>query len=444
MLPFPLADASYAVQALLTLGAVVAGALALLLPAQWALYGVMLAIPFDNYAVAVGPLGISVSDLLLVVVGARWAFTALRRRACVVRSELYLPAALFYIALLPSFFVTFDLRVSVRQAFSILMMLLTMVLAATLLRSRARLAGAVTTTLVASLAMSLLALFQLYVFLRYRVAPWQPVIDVVRLGGITFPRLVATYFDPNYFALYLIVPVVLGLFVALDGSASARYRTFAALVVLLDLSVFALTFSRGGWVTLLAFMAAFVLLRARTSGRPLWLLMLLTVIAATPLAAALLIGINPVSVANRLTLLQLGMEVMAQRPLTGSGLGTFIELPQNPLGKLAHSTYLQIGADAGIAALIAFVALMLVVIFNALRAARSAQPGLARSILIGGLFALGCAAVQSAFLNALVMKHLWVLVGLTSAAAAAVRSPITTPQPAMTGPVATTPGTETA
>ena len=414
-------------------GAAVAAILAISLPVRWLLYGVILALPFDNYAVPVGPLGISVSDALLVVVTLRWLLTALYRGGRIARSELYLPAALFYVLLLPSFFVTFDFGISLRQAFSILMMLLTAIVTANLLRSERRLMGAVMATLAASLVMSALALLQLAIWTRYRISPLQSVVDVVQLGGVKFLRLTGTTFDPNYLALYLVVPLVLGLFVALEGQVSSRYKAFAWLVVGLDLAVFVMTFSRGGWVTLLAFMAAFVLLRARAVSRAVWLGMLVAVVIAAPVVAALVVSINPASVVNRLSLLQLGLGVMAKHPLVGTGLGTFMYLPQNVMRRFAHSTYIQVGADAGIPALLAFLSLAAVVVFNALRARRVAQPGVARTILTGCLFALGCVALQSAFLNALVLKHLWVLVGMTSAAAALARTdaPDTEPAPAL-------------
>jgi O-antigen ligase len=403
-------------------GIAAAAILALLLPAHWLLYGVIVAIPFDNFAVPVGPLSISLSDALLVIVTLRWLLRALYRGGRIARSELYVPAALFFVLLLPSFFATFDLRVSLRQAFSILMMLLTAIIAANLLRTDRRAVNSVTWILSASAIISLLALVQLFIWARYHVAVFQREPDVVHLGDLNMLRLTATYFDPNYFALYLIVPIVLGLFAAVEGQASPRYRSFAWLIVALDLAVFLMTFSRGAWVTLLVFMAAFVLLRARAPSRGVWLAMLIGVLIATPVVAALLVGINPASIWRRLTLLQLGMEVMAGRPLTGTGLGTFMYLPQNELHRLAHSTYIQVGADAGIPALVAFMALMIVLGFNAITALRGARPGMARTVLLGCLFALGCIAAQSAFLNALVLKHVWLLAGLTSAAAAVARS----------------------
>ncbi|UCH32937.1 MAG: O-antigen ligase family protein [Armatimonadota bacterium] len=398
------------------------GVLAVLLPVRWLLYGVILAIPFDNYAVPVGPLGISVSDALLVVVTLRWLLAVLYRRGRIARSELYAPAALFYVLLLPSFFVTFDLGLSLRQAFSILMMLLTAVVVANLLRGPGRLMGAATALLVGSAIMSLLGFAQLLVWMRYHVSPFQPNVDVVRLGGITFLRLTATYFDPNYFALYLIAPIVLGLFVALESGASRRYKTFAWLVVLADLALFVMTFSRGGWLTLLAFMGVYVLLRARARPRGAWVAMLVAVIIAAPLVAGVLVGINPTSVVHRLSLLQLGAEVMTEHPLTGAGLGTFRHLPENRLARPSHSTYLQIGADAGVIALLGFLCLALVVAVNAIRALRVARSEPTRAILLGTIYALGCLALQGSLLDALIAKYLWILVGMSSAAAAVARS----------------------
>ena len=117
-------------QAFLILGIGVAAVLAVVLPVHWLLYAAILAIPFDNFAVPVGPLSISVSDVVLVVVALRWLLQVAASGGRIARSELYAPAALFYALLLPSFFVTFDRAVSTRLAFAILMMLMTAVMQA--------------------------------------------------------------------------------------------------------------------------------------------------------------------------------------------------------------------------------------------------------------------------------------------------------------------------
>ena len=409
-------------QAFLILGIGVAAVLAVVLPVHWLLYAAILAIPFDNFAVPVGPLSISVSDVVLVVVALRWLLQVAASGGRIARSELYAPAALFYALLLPSFFVTFDRAVSTRLAFAILMMLMTAVVATNLLRRESRLTGAVTAILLASAAISVLALFQLMVWFRYHVPILQPSPDVVRIGGVSLLRLTATYFDPNYFALYLMGPIILGLFVGLEGRMSQRYRTFVWSVVALDLVVLLLTFSRGGWVTLLAFMAVFVLLRPKAPSRSLWLAMLVIALVAAPLVATVLVRINPSSVFYRLALQKLGVEVMTEHPLTGTGLGTFRHLPQNPFAKPSHSIYLQIGADAGIPALIAYLLLGLIVMFNAVRGLRVARDGPTRAVLLGTIYALGCLAVQSALLDALIAKYLWIFIGMASAAAAVARA----------------------
>jgi O-antigen ligase len=413
---------SASLQAFLVLGIGVAAVLAIVLPVHWLLYAAILAIPFDNFAVPVGPLSISVSDVVLVVVALRWLLQVAARGGRIARSEIYLPAAIFFALLLPSFFVTFDRPLSARHAFSVLMMLATAVVATNLLRRESRLVHAVTATLIGSVGIALVALVQLYVWIRYHFPLFQLVPDVLRIGHVTLLRLTGSYFDPNYFALYLMGPIVVGFFVALEGGLSRRYQRFLWLAVSLDLVVLLLTFSRGGWVTLLAFMLVFVLLRARAPSRSLWLAMLIIALVAAPLAATVLVQINPASVFYRLALQKLGVEVMTEHPLTGTGLGTFRYLPQNRFHEPTHSIYLQIGADAGIPPLVAFLWLGLVVMFNAVRALRVARPGPTRVVLLGVIYALGCFAIQAALLDALILKCLWIFIGMSSAAAALARA----------------------
>jgi len=118
----------------------------------------------------------------------------------------------------------------------------------------------------------------------------------------------------------------------------------------------------------------------------------------------------------RLALWQGGLEMVREQPLTGIGLGTFKEriLKYAPPGFdaqfLAHNTYLEMAAEAGIPALLAFVGLFVFSWINMGRIRRATkESGPLLIYQVAGSVQAGMIgfAVAIFFLSAVFLKLFW-------------------------------------
>lgn len=200
---------------------------------------------------------------------------------------------------------------------------------------------------------------QLY---RY-FSPFYSELFVARGAGFS---VVATFSNPNILAGYgaMVLPIIWAL--ATDARSSSR--VFWAAVSVLVSGVVLLTFSKAGWVLVMALAASWVLARITAGTRP---------VAAAGAGIALglfvlfidrLLGYfslvfpnaREMSVDSRLGLWRVSLSAFAESPLLGFGLDGFAaatsELRATGLADLvrAHNIYLQTLVDIGLVGTVLF------------------------------------------------------------------------------------------
>jgi putative inorganic carbon (HCO3(-)) transporter len=193
-----------------------------------------------------------------------------------------------------------------------------------------------------------------------------------------FPLLVSDTIHPNVMAgsLIILIPLPLAwLFFNKDRKLWGR-SLLAAFALLVMLVVLALTKSRGAWMALGAVLGILLLMRWRWG----WVVL----VAGALLISVVIyrIGLQPVvealSTTGSVTTLDLRLETWSRAifmiqdfPLTGVGLGTYGYVADAlypfflaPPGKVehAHNLFLQIGVDLGIPGLIAWSAILFLMI----------------------------------------------------------------------------------
>lgn len=237
--------------------------------------------------------------------------------------------------------------------------------------------------------------------------------------------------DPNYEALSLIIMIPLAVWMGWTESRW-QWRALGKGAALSLTAATLLTQSRGGLLALAA-VGCVALLRAR--GRPVGRLMLLAAagafVALSPASlwrryesisvSGVAVNGDESSVGARLEVLVAGLHMIERHPLLGVGLDRFkaLSADYNPalraseMNFVAHDTYVQVAAEAGLPALAVFIAIMIAGFANCRAAVRGASDPALAGIAAAMRLALLAYAVAALFLSAEFLVWYWMLVFLS-------------------------------
>jgi putative inorganic carbon (HCO3(-)) transporter len=265
-------------------------------------------------------------------------------------------------------------------------------------------------------------------YLGFAQAPIRQIV-----GSTNSYRSAGPIGDPNFYALVLAVVVPLAVYRVRDERRGAL-KLAAAAVVLITLVAIALTYSRGGILTVaIALVLCGLLLRPR----PRDVAVVIGVLAGvTLLLPGSVIGrVTSVtsktdsSISDRLGSERVALEMFIDHPILGVGANNFAEtyfpyaLRLNVPGAAnkPHNTYLSIAAETGLVGLLSFgaaMATLLIAVWKKRTAARAAgdrvMEGLAASVFV----ALSTYLVGVSFLPIAYPRYLWVIAGVALAIAA--------------------------
>lgn len=250
--------------------------------------------------------------------------------------------------------------------------------------------------------------------------------QVIRFGG----RLGVGLHESNYFALILVLLLPLPFtFARQEKVAWKRWLWIAGIgVILLELI---LTGSRGGFLGLLVVLGLLCArMMRRTSlalGAMAGVLLILLAIVPNPLAQRLLASgldreVQDTSVAisnqQRLAVLKAGLRMISAHPLAGVGLGKFkgsVEKYGGP-PRIAHCTYVELAAELGVSALLAFLVLIYATLRSLGRSRRLATAAgnmRLRDLSLGLEAGLAGYLVGALFLSAQYEKFFWLVLFLS-------------------------------
>ena len=221
--------------------------------------------------------------------------------------------------------------------------------------------------------------------------------------------------DPHTLSLFL--GMALFCMFGFWGLAGRRAQPFFVLGLVLILLAIVLSFSRGGYIALIAGGAMFVALSWRSvaeRARKLILLSFVMVIVITVAAPSVRdrfvssFDVHEGSVAGRLALWRDTAGVFLEAPVLGVGLGGLahtlspaesFRVPTN-----AHNTYLEIAAELGIAGLLFFASIVALALFAFARQKDALARGFAAAVAVF--------AVQSFLETTLFSPQVFVVFGL--------------------------------
>ena len=191
-------------------------------------------------------------------------------------------------------------------------------------------------------------------------------------GGEGLVRVYSTFGNPNVYAIFVIVALILSLGFAFDPKRR-KISALYVLTALLNSVSLALTFTRGAWIAVILSALALIIIKSRKAPR-----LLLIPAAAIPVAMFLLpsgiierflssFGAPDTSAAYRLSIWRSSLRMFANRIFIGAGVGEeaftdeFVKFAEEGVvtPHHSHNLFLEIGCELGIFALVIFLFLIL-------------------------------------------------------------------------------------
>ena len=252
-----------------------------------------------------------------------------------------------------------------------------------------------------------------------------------------FPRIQAFSMEPLYFANYLLIPLCVGLALAIARVEVIKRFWLIALLALLLVN-FILTVSRGGYFGLLvSFLILGIFFFKKTFT---WRNILIGVVTAAIVVYGVTFALSKgeyratneflshlkleditagESIQGRLITFRHALHAYDQSPIFGLGIGNYGPWAKNypPVRPktgwdIVNNQYIELLAETGLVGTITFGLIILVLIFRTLMALKYASDIFLKSVLIGLLAALAGVLVQYNFMSTLYIIHIWVLIGL--------------------------------
>ena len=241
--------------------------------------------------------------------------------------------------------------------------------------------------------------------------------------------------DPNFYSQILVAVLPFGLIFAF-AHPSKRVRAFAAALCVPLMAGVILSFSRGAALTVfLLGISLFFLHYVRMRYAFLFAALLIVAVVSMPGYLNRIGSVSTVSshrreddsMRQRTAIIRTGVEVFLRNPVLGVGVGqapNYIEISglgysAGRRGLAPHNTYLELLVESGILGFTCFMAIVVVMIRNLLRAGRywiGKRPEYAH-LCTACMLSVCAFLATSLFLHLAFPRYFWLLMGLAGAAA---------------------------
>jgi O-antigen ligase len=241
--------------------------------------------------------------------------------------------------------------------------------------------------------------------------------------------------DANTFAISAMLCLPLAFYLMLERRP-AWERLYYLACSISSLAAVILGASRGGFLGLMASYLLAVLKSRRPFRRlALVIILLLPIIILLPQSPLRRLfhpdWVDNIAVASRQTAWKGGLNMIKAHPLFGVGLGNFKPLvlqyegTENKVQSVAHNTFLEIGAELGMPAMLMFVAL-LITTYRSLEKVRRQAVRSGTRLFEGAAAGIQCGlvgySVGAFFVSVEYEKLLWLLIGVSMCLKTLVRS----------------------
>lgn len=245
-------------------------------------------------------------------------------------------------------------------------------------------------------------------------------------------RVASLFYDPNYYAAYIVPPNLLLIAFALNSQSISKTVLFVLLAGVCFLPLI-MTFSRAGWLGFVIGFPVIIGVQTVISSNKMRFLRNMVLLTMSFLLLAsifwlttgidlqfvadrfstVFMGAVDVSLRYRFELAKLGLEMIKNNPVLGVGIGAFQEATKVtskiPVlrGYAAHNTFIRLGAEAGLVALTIFLVFLGRIYSGVVRRLREVKDYYYHSLLSGLLGGLSATVLIAATIDSLSEPYFW-------------------------------------
>jgi len=372
----------------------------------------ILAIPFDNYNIFSQ---FSASDIFLIFLLFFLLINFLLLKAKFEWNNINTLLVILLFWFILSFFSSENLDISLRTLITSIMVIIIVFITAYYNDSLGALRNIYWIIIVAGIISATTGILQFLLYKNLGIILWRPRFYYSDLTNSSIFRITGSYFDPNYYTLYLIVPMILSLMIIVEKNFfTHRERVYAFFSLMMIMIPYILSFSRAGWVVLGVFSFCFVFKRLKIAGR-FFLFGSVVIVLISGVVSKLFYNIlhfNYESIMQRFTVAVYSLRTIFSHPINGIGLGVRIFNPYTGYRMETHNTFLQVGTYAGLFALVVFVIIIFYIFYYGIQTYKILKGTKDGVILEGYIWAFSSCVLGMLTLNGLFLKHFWILGGV--------------------------------
>lgn len=403
-------------------------------------------LPFERVpTVEIGSATLKINHLLIILTLISCLVAVLAGKIKIPRDPIRTTVVLFLLALLVSLPVATNMSRALQVYVFMILMGAIYFVVSLLVTNKESLRLAVIGVLWGSLIAGIFALVQFggdMIGLPNEITLLKKGYDSSTFG---FARVQAFSQEPLYFANYIFIPIILLFMLNVKGVIKGVFNRNLSFVLLVVLLIdFILTVSRGAYLAGGAILLVIIITQAKAVINLKTVIVTLTVVFFVATGAYLALSrsesraldefISHVavedrtegeSVVMRLSSAQRAWEIFIDKPVLGVGLGNFGPVvqgdPDEPSQEdgwsIVNNEYLEILAEGGLVAMLAFVILAIAILVRSIAAYFASKEIFTKTVILALLFAFIAILVQYATFSTLYIIHIWFLIGLLGASA---------------------------
>ena len=322
---------------------------------KWCLFAIVFAVPFSK----------SISEVSITLAIILWGLKKIFNSDIrLVKTSLNIPFLIFVIAILPSFFNTSSMALSVRAFFTkYLKFIVLYFVMVESMDTKEKLRDLLLVALISVIVITLDGFGQYYYagtdgLHNYPSFKFRPAYNPAGFFR-GFPT--ASFPFPNDLAAWILLFLFPIAAVTIFDMAKNRMRYLTAFVSCGLFYLFFLTKARGAWVGLII-STVYVAI----SKKKVWLIILLVIVMAVPFVLKMEMAryiFETSSVDDRFFMWDTGFRIFKEHPVIGNGINTFFgkfkeyrnDYWKGEKGSYAHNCYLQMASDVGVIGLCGFL-----------------------------------------------------------------------------------------